>query len=117
MLDPRLGLGRPVLVKGIGRAPQVFEHVYDVEHDRDRGAHLARRALDPPELVALPADEHYPPAPMVGVATMGLGDRIVDHALGGRPRATVPPSLAATPSTCTRSRAVTCCAGSSMPRP
>ena len=33
------------------------------------------------------------------------------------PELEVPPSLAATPSTCTRSRAVTCCAGSSTPHP
>ena len=36
--DPGLGLGRAILVEAVGRTPEVFDDVNDVEMDRHLGA-------------------------------------------------------------------------------
>lgn len=55
MLDPRFSLGRALVMERVGRAPQVLQHVDDIEHDRDLDAGGSRGALDPAKLVRLPS--------------------------------------------------------------
>jgi hypothetical protein len=65
MFDPRFSFGRAALVKGVRRTPEVFEHVNDIEHDRDLRADLARGTLDTLDLIALAVDQDDPPAPVI----------------------------------------------------
>src|SRR5690606_31302943 len=57
VLDPAFRLRCAVLVKGVRRAPQVFERVHDVEHDGDLRSDLARGTLDALDLIALTVEQ------------------------------------------------------------
>ena len=52
--DPLLGGAVPLLVKAPGGAPQVFEHVHQVDDDRDIYTAFGRFGLDPVDLVVVP---------------------------------------------------------------
>lgn len=62
-------------------APQVFQHVHDVEHDRDLHASLARTAQHALDLITLTIDEHDPAPRPLGVPAQALGEGLVDHML------------------------------------
>src|ERR1700760_1024102 len=83
MLDPRLGLWGSFLVEGVGRTPQVFDDMDDVEHDGDRRTHVPRRAFDPQDLVPLTIDEDNPAAAQGRIASERFGERVIDHFLSG----------------------------------
>ena len=81
VLDPLLGFWAALRVEGICRPPQVFEHVDDIELERDVDAGCARATLHALDLIRLAIDEYYPAALPFGVATQPLGERIVDDLL------------------------------------
>lgn len=83
IFHPLLGLRGAVRVKRVRGTPQVFEHMHDVEHDRDLDPDLVRAAADAPDLIPVAIDEHDPAALAFGVAMQRLGECVVDHALPG----------------------------------
>ena len=78
---PLFGLRGPVLVEAVRRLPQVLQHMDDVENDGELGAHLGRRPAYARDLVLVSVDENHPTPLVVGVATQGLPEGLVDDLL------------------------------------
>lgn len=79
--DPRLGVLGARGVERVRGAPQVLEHVDDIEDDRDLDAVPARGPLHALELIALAVDQNDPATAMLGIAPRRLGERVVDDLL------------------------------------
>ena len=91
--DPFLGGGLALVEEGPGGLPQVFQHVDEVDDDRDGDAAAGRLGGDGLDLGVVAVDQDGPVALVAGVAAFGLvegggddgGDVIGDR--GGQPLA------------------------------
>src|SRR6266487_1986974 len=80
--DPGFGGGVAAVMEGPGRAPQVFDHVHEVDDDGDRDVADGGFAVDLVELVRVAVDQRDPGAGAGGVAPLGVVEDSADDGCG-----------------------------------